>query len=75
MEPNWTVVFEGDVWRVKVLQTELDGLGIETHVPDEYFPSQDPHLSGTPTGSSLLFVRPSDVERARDVIEKGERAG
>lgn len=69
MKSDWVSVFTGDVWRVKILQAELDGLGLETHVPD-YIPSQDPHLSGTPTSASELFVRPADLELAREVIAR-----
>jgi hypothetical protein len=73
MMNDWSQVFEGDVWRVKILQSELDALGIVTFVPDDYVPSQDPHLSGTATGASVLYVRPADVERAREVIAKTDR--
>jgi hypothetical protein len=71
---DWRIVFEGDVWRVKILQAELDGLGIATFVPDPYVPSQDPHFSGTPTAASALFVSSDDVERATEIVRKSPKA-
>jgi hypothetical protein len=74
MKDEWISVFAGDVWRVKIVQAELDGLGIETFVPDEYVPTQDPHLSGTPTSASELFVRPADVERVQAILAQHRAA-
>jgi hypothetical protein len=70
VQPELALAYEGDVWRVKILQTELEALGIDTFVPDAYVPSQDAHLSGLPTWTAPLYVRRADLERARRVIEK-----
>jgi hypothetical protein len=76
MQPqsDWHLAFEGDVWHVKILQTELDGRGIETRVPDDYVPSQDPHLSGTATSASQLYVHSADLERARSIVAEHGQA-
>lgn len=72
METDWVSVFVGDIWHVKILQTELDGLGLETHVPD-YVPMNQLYPTGGPTSGGELFVRRVDVELARELIAKKTR--
>ena len=69
MKPAWVSVYVGDIWHVKILQTELDGFGLETHVPD-YVPMNQLYPGGDPTTGGELFVRPADVELARELIAK-----
>jgi hypothetical protein len=71
-DDGWLKVFEGDVWRARIVHTELEGRGVPAIVTEPQFYTPNPELNGVALGNSSVFVPPGRVEEARRIVEHAE---
>lgn len=67
-ENGWLKVFEGDVWRARIVHTELEGCGVPAIVTEPQFYTANPELNGIGGGASSVFVPPDRLEEARRIV-------
>lgn len=69
---RWLVVYEGPVWQAKVLQSQLEGHDIPTHVIEPQFQTPDfGMISALRLNVSSVLVPPSFADRASALVENG----
>ena len=69
---EWVVV-RSCIWihEAQLVKSLLDGSGVESIIPDEYFLSANPHY-GLALGGARVMVRASDLEQASAILDAVE---
>lgn len=70
----WTEVFRGETLRTDVIRAALETAGIETVAPDD-MTSNLGWYAPSAIGMIRLFVRETDLGRAREIIQGLDRLG
>lgn len=66
---GWLKVFEGDVWRARIVHTELEGRGVPALVTEPQFYTSNPELNGIAGGAACVFVPPERHADAMRIVE------
>ena len=65
---SWSKVFEGDVWRARIVHTELEGRGVPAFITEPQFYTSNPQLNGIGGGGACVFVAPERLSEARSIV-------
>jgi hypothetical protein len=71
-EEGWPKVFEGDVWRARIVHTELEGRGVPAIVTEPQFYTPNPELNGVALGNSSVFVPPDRLAEAKRIVDRSD---
>lgn len=66
---DWLKVFEGDVWRARIVHNELEGRGVPALVTEPQFYTSNPELNGIAGGAACVFVPPERHAEALRIVE------
>lgn len=69
MTTDWVAIFEGPVWRAKILQTQLEGYDIPSYVPEPDIQTPNSVVTGLVLHDSCVMVPPQLVREARALLK------
>jgi hypothetical protein len=68
---DWRNVFNGDVWRARILQAELEGEGVPTHVVEPQINVDNLYdNNGLTYGGASVFVPARYLEEALRILAR-----
>lgn len=69
--PDWRNVFDGDVWRARILQAELEGNGVPTHVVEPQVYADNLYdNNGLAYGGASVFVPARYLDEALRILAR-----
>jgi hypothetical protein len=69
MTTDWVAIFEGPVWRAKILQTQLEGYDIPSYVPEPDVSTPNLAITSLVLHDSCVMVPPHLVREARALLK------